>query len=542
MKNNIRFAISLFLLVAFIAPSCLKEKLKDRPLTEAFSHTESDINLQVSGMYADIAQFNCFKNAMIFPLIMGADNLSGFGGDAATFTQKLFTPQARYFTEPWGSFYRVINHANTLLPLIEKADISFGFRDKINGNLYFLRAFCYFNLVRMFGGVPIRTEPVNSQSDFNLPRSSRDEVYTLIFSDLEKAFPLLPLNSQLTAAEFGNASRGSAQAILSLAYLTYGNHQEFASNTAGATASYTKARAFADSVIISSQYSLVSNYADLWDIQKENEAYKEVIFGIPYKRDGGASLSSSLGSEIGTWVRGGGQWRIQPWFYDQCRTGDYVNDYRTDVTFLTQYINETNGKVTVTFPKIPATGQLTIAQPFLNKYNDPSPPDTRNRENDFFIIRLAEVYLIKAEAENELNGPTTDGITAFNKLRERARLANGTPRATPANITVASLTKTTFRQKIFLERGFELCGEGQRWFDLVRMKSPTGTTMYEYQYNTVMPAFPQGLPVYTAATQTWSNRRVAPNSVIPYHVRYLLYPIPTTELGINRNMTPNPGW
>lgn len=541
MIRNTTYLLSI-LMIATLFSSCLKEKLKDRAITSEFSKTESDITLQLNGMYADLAQFNCFKNAMIYPLIMGADNYSGSAGDAATFSQKLFTPQSRYFIEPWNAFYRIINHANTLLPLLETADVSDAFRNKIKGNLYFLRGFSYFNLVRMFGGVPIRTTPVTSQVDFYLPRNTRDEVYALLLSDLEQAYPLLPLYSQLPAAEFGNATKGAAQAILSLAYLTYGNHKDFAGNAADATGAYTKARGYADSVINSAQYILLNNYADLWDISKEAGAYQEVIFGIPYKRDAGASLAASLGSEIGTWTRGGGQWRVQPWFYDQCSTGDYVNDYRTDVTFLTRYINEANGRITITFPKIPATGELNINQPFLNKFIDPAPQDNRNRENDFPIIRLSEVYLIKAEAENELNGPTAAGLAAFNQLRIRARKADGTARTTPANITLAGLTKETLRQKIFMERGFELLGEGQRWFDLVRMKSPTGTTMYEYQYNVVMPGFVQGLPVYNATTQTWNNRRVAPNTVVPYHVKYLLYPIPTSEIGINPNMVQNPGW
>lgn len=541
MKSKIIF----FLLTGIMAacfPSCLKEKLKDKPITSAFSGTESDISLQVNGMYATLASFSCFKNAIIHPLIVGADNYSGSAGDAANFSQKLYTPQGRWFIESWNSFYSVINAVNTLLPYLDQADLSEGFRNKVKGNLYFLRGFSYFYLVRMFGGVPIRTEEVNSQSDFYLSRSTRDEVYTVLLSDLEQAYPLLPFYSQLPATEFGNATKGAAQAMLSLAYLTYGNHQDFAGNSSVAEESYTKARDFADSVILSGEYILLNNYADLWNIEKESEAYKEVIFGIPYKRDGGASLAASLGSEIGTWTRGGGQWRIQPWFYDQCRAGDYVNDYRTEATFLTRYINDANGRATVTFPEIPATGEVTVNQPFLRKFIDPVPQDNRNRENDFPIIRLSEVYLIKAEAENELHGPNTESAAAFNKLRERARKANGTPRATPADIDISTLTKETFRQKIFTERGFELIGEGQRWFDLVRMKSPTGTTMYEYQYDVVLPSFVQGLPVYNANNKTWNNRRVVPNTVVPYDEKFLLFPIPTSEIGINPNIVPNPGW
>lgn len=541
MKNNSCYTL-IALTAVILLSSCLKEKLADRAITSEFSKSQSDINLQVSGMYGDIAGFNCYKNAMIYPLILGGDNFSGAGADAANFSQKLFTPQYRFFEEPWKTFYRVINHANTLLPLVEAAPVEETFRDKITGNLLFLRAFSYFNLVRMFGGVPIHLDPITSQSDFYLKRNTRDEVYAVIFDDLEKAAPLLPLASQLPASEFGNATRGAAQSILALAYLTHGNHKSLANDQAGAEASYIKARDMADNVILSNEYTLVSDYADLWNIEKESTAYREVIFGIPYTRDAGASLASSLGSEIANWTRGGGQWRIQPWFYEQCSTGDYVDDYRTETSFLTRFINSANGVSTTTFPAIPEPGDARIGQPFLGKYIDPEPMDARNQENDFFIIRMAEVYLIKAEAENEINGPTEAGVTAFNKLRERARMADGTARATPADILLDTLTRESFRQRIFIERGFELVGEGQRWFDLVRMKSPTGTTMYEYQYDVVIPGFVQGLPAFNLNTQVWNNRRVAPNTLVPYQLRYLLFPIPASELAINKNMDQNPEW
>lgn len=542
MRNNSCYTL-IALTATILLSSCLKEKLADRAITSEFSKTQSDINLQVNGMYADMVGFNCFKNAMIYPLIMGADNFSGTAADAANFSQKLFTPQYRFFEEPWKTFYRVINHANTLLPLVETAPVDETFRDKITGNLLFLRAFSYFNLVRMFGGVPIHLDPITSQSDFYLKRNTRDEVYAVIFGDLEKAAPLLPLAGQLPASEFGNATRGAAQSILALAYLTHGNHKDLTGDQAGAMTSYTKARDMADNVILSNQYVLISNYADLWDIEKEAAAYTEVIFGIPYKRDAGASLSVAMGSEIGNWTRAGsGQWRIQPWFYEQCSTGDYVDDYRTEASFLTRFINSANGRMTTTFPAIPDVGDVRVGQPFLGKYVDPEPRDARNHENDFFIIRMAEVYLIKAEAENEINGPNEAGVTAFNKLRERARKADGTVRATPADILLDTLTQESFRQRIFIERGFELVGEGQRWFDLVRMQSPTGTTMYEYQYDVVIPRFVQGLPAFNANTQVWSNPRVAPNTAVPYQLRYLLFPIPASELAINTNMDQNPEW
>lgn len=531
---------SLLTIMSF--SSCLKEKLVDTPITATYSQKPSDINLQISGMYAQLSGFSCFKNAVITPLILSADNFSGTQGDAAVFSQKLYTPQSRYFVEPWNTCYAVINNANTLLKYLESADASVEFKAKTKSELQFLRGFSYFLLVRMFGGVPLRTEPIDASSDFYLTRNSVDEVYRQLLQDFEQAAAGLPLYRQQPTAEFGNSTKGAAQSMAALAHLTYGNYQDLNNNASGAQTSYAKARDWADSVILSNQYRLLPNYADLWDITKERAAYEEVIFGFQYTRDPGASLASSLGSEIGTWTRPNGQWRIQPWFYDRMVSGDYLNDYRNEVAFITRFLNTANNRMTVTYPRIPATGELTLTQPFLNKFVDPAPLDNRNYENDFPVIRYAEVLLIKAEAENEINGPSVAALAAFNQIRTRARNANGTVRTTPALLTATGLTKETFRRRIFDERGLELVGEGQRWFDLVRMRAPNGKTMYEQLYASELLPVTNGLPVFNATSRTWVGGRIAPNTKVPFEAKYLLFPIPTSEVGVNPKMTQNPGY
>jgi hypothetical protein len=223
-------------------------------------------------------------------------------------------------------------------------------------------------------------------------------------------------------------------------------------------------------------------------------------------------------------------------------TGDYLNDYRAEVAFNTRFLNTTNNRFTVTYPRIPAANELTQTQPYLNKYVDPAPLDTRNWENDFPVMRYAELLLIKAEAENEISGPNAAALAAFNQLRTRARNANGTSRTTPALLTATGLTKETFRRRIFDERGLELVGEGQRWFDLVRMRAPNGKTMYEHMYSSELVPVTVGLPVFNATTRIWTGGRIAPNTKVPFEQKYLLFPIPTSEVGINPNMVQNPGY
>ncbi|PHK31145.1 hypothetical protein VF13_39330 [Nostoc linckia z16] len=408
--------------------------------------------------------------------------------------------------------------------------------------------------------MPLKTKPTSLDDDLKLPRSSIDQVYAQIFADFEEANKRLLRRTSLPAAEFGHATKGAAQALLSKAYLTYGNYLDLNGKGSESVKYYQLAENYADSVITSGQYSLIPSYKDLWDVDKEAASYQEVIFGIQFTRDAQVANASGVGSEHGlfnlpsnmanvggngTLKTGGGNFRVQPWWAEKYSTGDFLNDYRFDVSILTSFNNTSNpSRTVVCFPKVkasPTSNELTETQPYLFKYVDGKALDARNAGNDMAIIRLSEVFLIKAEAENELNGPTPTAYAEFNKLRARARNANGVQRTTPANLTTG-LTKDEFRQKIVDERALEFVGEGQRWFDLVRMKGPNGKSMYEYQFGTFLPTLKAGLPTFTTATNTWAGGRTENTSIVPYNAKLLLWPIPFSELAANPNVTQNPGY
>jgi len=247
--------------------------------------------------------------------------------------------------------------------------------------------------------------------------------------------------------------------------------------------------------------------------------------------------------------------RVMPWVADYDRTGDYdsvingikVIDYRNEGAFFQKGYNVTQKKYYAVYPNLPAADEGNITTPLISKYIDPNGKDGRNNGNDFFVIRFAEIYLIKAEAENELNGPTATALEAFNKVRARARNANGTQRAVPADI-VPGLSRDAFRMKIFDDRGLELVGEGQRWFDLVRMRSPLSPaqTMFEYQFKEVLSKYPQKMPTYNTTTKKYSNEFAvnAPQMSIEIP-KNLLYPLPADEITQNPNIgtaNQNPGW
>lgn len=555
--------IKLLLIIAVIMSGCdLEEKIYDAPIAETSIKSQNDVFFQLNGAYSYFTTFSSFKSALPYQIILGGDDIATTNSIYRLFTERTISTSNAYFTGPWMQFFQTINSANALKESLEKLDdgiLTASYKERALGELYYMRAISYFYLVRLYGGVPIHTNSVNGSSNFYPKRNTVEEVYNLIFEDLNLASQKCVPSSKLPAQEFGHATKGAAQAMLSLAYLTYANNLDLKSKGEEAKTYYQLAENFADSVILSNEYSLVNNYADLWNVDLEKNAYKEVIFGIQFTRDETAASASSRGSEFAVYYQptsrynicgnptngqGGSSLQVQPWVVEMYKTGEYLNDYRSEVSFLTRWSYKGTSQESITFPEVKKSNEVIENYPYLNKYADPKGLQARNNENDLFIIRLSEVYLIKAEAENELNGPTPEAYAAFNKLRERARKANGTARTTPADL-VTGLTKEDFRMKIFDERGLELIGEGHRWFDAIRMRYKDNTkTMIQYRYEDFYPTLTKSAPSYNSTTKTWGGGRVQPFNIVNYSTKFLIWPIPSTEIDANPNMTQNVeyGW
>lgn len=575
MKTKCLKYISPLLLITWLVQSCsLDEKIMNMP-TPATITSEGDVAALIHGLYSRFNDPIMFKLHGHLMLTLCADDFySTSGAEYAPYAQRVFT--AANTSPMWNGLYQTIANANSLIDVLDKIELSESFERRAYGEAYFIRAFCYYYLVRLYGGVPLRDVSTTIESDFYLPRATVEETYAQVFNDFKVASEHLPLRSTLAASELGRATKGAAQAMLSQAYLTYAD--QLLQKGKDATAYFGNAVVYADSVINSSQYSLANNYAELFDISKETQAYNEVIFSVRFQIDPTTVGQPSAGSEYalrfnvpntyyvsanGVNQNGDGTFRVSHWFADYYRTGDYTNgteiDYRNEGAFWQSATGPSNNTYYVYPNTVPVgAGNFVILTPICRKYIDPNGKDFRNHGNDFFVIRLAEVYYIKAEALNELNGgPTPDALVAFNKVRERARKANGATRAVPADLTLATAgDQSGFRMKIFDDRGLELVGEGQRWFDLARMPSPLGNniTMYEYQFlyrfKNLLGGYPAystfttGSPTYNNTTKAWSPMNYVYAYTLNVSVpKFLLFPVPTTELIQNKNFgTQNEGW
>lgn len=562
-KNLINFLYSS-LLILIISSCSIKETIYDQEDTETFLTTQNDVAPLVDGIYSMFYEWYGYRtNGDYFFSSWGPEIYSAAGGPRLAANTKSYDATNVYIVySPWYINFKIIRTANSLMARIEPIEMDAAYKSRIIGEMHYLRAFAYFNLVRLYGKLPVFTEDVTAEIELRRPRSSVDDVYKLIFSDLKEASSRCAPVDKLPAAETGHATKGAAQGLLSLAYLTYANNLDLNSKQGEAKSSYQLAVNYADSVLLSGKYALTPKFNDLFDVAKENTAYNtggEVLFGIRFSYIDGVQLGSWYARMfmpttyygVTGWQpygQGEGALRIQAWFYDKYTTGEYAKDYRGEFSLLSKWPQNGSTTITrITYPNIPTSTNEVVENglPYMSKYRDGSSKDGINMGNDLYYLRLAEIYLIKAEAENELNGPTASALDAFNKLRERARTANGTSRLEPANVTTADVpTKEDFRMKIYDERAIELLGEAHAFFDNVRMRCKDNKrTMMEYINNDYAKTLASGLPNYNSSNKIWEGGR-AYAATYNWNARLLLLPVPVSEMDANPALKgdQNPGW
>jgi tetratricopeptide (TPR) repeat protein len=395
----------------------------------------------------------------------------------ATFSH---SSQNNSLLETWQMHYKTINIANIAIERIPSINMDATLRTRLVNEAKFLRGLMYFNLVRLFGDVPLVTKEVE---DLKPARAPAAAVYDLIISDLSAAEGL-PLDYAAGSGK-GRATSGAAKSLLAKVYLT--------------RKEYDKAAAKALEVINSNQYQLWEDYANVFKLSSRNG--KEAIFSVGFGDGGGAISFWEVGqfnvrllprelTEEG--VENSQGWQIPTMHLYNSYDAD---DRRRSVTFVTEVRNR--------------NGSTTQIRPYIQKYWDRvAEPKANGSFNDFPVIRYADVLLMYAEALNELGNSAT-AHEYINKVRRRARF-NGT---TYLNVLpdYVSLSKEQFRTAVLDERRKEFVAEGHRWFDLAR----TGTLQ------TLVP--------------------LAKPGVVPQAKHYVM-PLPQRERDLNENLDQNEGY
>lgn len=420
--------------------SCQKSFIELNPIStvsvDAIYKTDKDFQDAVVGIYSSLR--NQYQDFWIFGDLRSDGSWHALGNDAFLISVDKFNmnSDANLMISTWRNYYSAINRANLVLSKLESADPAVVTnRDRHIGEAKFLRAFAYFDLVRIFGDVPLNTAPTSIEAGYTKVREKADKIYEeVIIKDLMDAEAKLP--AKYTGIDVGRATKGAAKAILGRVYMTRKD--------------FVKAEAKLQEVTTSG-YSLLANYNDLFDYSKD-EHHSEYIFDIEYQ-DGNLGAGSgfsnkflpkSANSAAETFygIKGGAGEQNTPTLalFDSFDP----KDPRRDVTVAKGY-TDNNGAF---------QGFLQIAT-FTKKYLAPTNSLNDSKVN-WKVIRYADVLLMYAEALNE-NGKTDIALTYLNQVRTRAKM--------PAYTT---MTKDELRTNIYKERIYELSMEGVRWFDLAR--------------------------------------------------------------------------
>ncbi|MEG2066205.1 MAG: RagB/SusD family nutrient uptake outer membrane protein [Tannerellaceae bacterium] len=344
------------------------------------------------------------------------------------------------FRGAWSGAYSTIKNANMILLEINEKDYPQNVKDRIIGEAKCIRAFSYFNLVQLFGDVPIRMQSVTNSNDISIGRSPQADVYKLIFEDLLDAEVKLPEKSQ----NMGRVNKYVAKAILARVYLTSAG---FPMNIKD---NYIKARDKAIEVINNGGYVLMPKFDAVFKTERyTSETIWAQLFDAPTISSTMHAETAPIGSQTALYLPTDA-------FIESFEKGDYRKEWG-----LKQEYTNTKGTKVI---------KRTYYNKFINEdYLEQELPSSGTRILPWQtqLIRLAEMYLIAAEAENELNGPD-NAYQYVNQIRKRSRMDQTDPTNLP---DLKELSKDTFRQAIWQERKHELYLEGFAWYDMKRTQT-----------------------------------------------------------------------
>ncbi|HVT38024.1 MAG TPA: RagB/SusD family nutrient uptake outer membrane protein [Gemmatimonadaceae bacterium] len=417
-----------------------------------------------------------------------------------------------YVQSVWASAYDAINRANSVIRRVPGIAMDTGLRSRIVAEARFLRATHYFNLVRMYGGVPLKLTETQGLDSIQLPRNTAQDVYAQIVQDLLDAIKVLPSSKSYGSADRGRASRGAAKTLLAKVYL------QRAGAGGGTPADWQASLDMSKQVVADGDYALVADPMTLFDFYGGTvvENNSEIIFDIRNSRAPGLGgrISSHIAPNATAPYLGAstnGSFEAESTYFASFSP----SDKRRDATFLLSW--NRNGTIVTYVPNNLATSPYASETPFPRKFLDPLMTGTGAEKPNYIILRYAEVLLMIAEAANEVaSGPTAEAYASINQIRARAGLPNVTP----------GLGHDLFRDSVFVERRWELTLEGPNGYFDSQRNWPWAKARIEFDL-----------------MKARSNSSKFPKfNGAPIPDKYKLMPIPQRALDLNPKLTQNPGW
>ncbi|MFA6087698.1 RagB/SusD family nutrient uptake outer membrane protein [Mucilaginibacter sp.] len=508
----------LIALLAFAVSSCKKDFInltpEDSLSPDDFFQTDAQIKQGVAAAYVPL------RDLLVndyFTSEMRSDNTHyqpapTDRGTAVVYRENVSdwvnTSGNDYVNAVYYHCYTGISRANIIIGRLPKAaKATAAVIANVDGQAKFLRAWNYFKLVRLFGGVPLYLKEVTKAEDAFLPRATADQVYAQIVADASDAIKEL-----LPPAKFpqsGEATKGSATMLLADVYV--------------AQKKYAEAEALL-LTLPAMNYALNANYADAFSTTNKNS--KESLFEVQYLEGTAVgtqpsnfiylflprTTSTALITTVATGTTGIGGWNTP--------TQDLISSYETGDKRLDASIGVAEGTynssyyLTISANKsivnyTPAAGKVGV--PYAKKYLHPPYVAANNTNDNWPIYRYSEALLLLAEAQNE-QGKSGTALTSLNLVRARAGLA-----------AITETNQAALRAIILHERRVELAFENKRFHDLQRSAD--------------------GLAIMTAyAAKAKTIYSFLPANAFNITIQKFLFPIPQPEIGINPDLTQNPGY
>lgn len=407
--------VSVLIVLGF---SC-QDKLELTPISQLstanFYQSETDYIVAINGAYNGLR--NEFGDIVLFGDIRSDNTVPVLSGSVTTrsdFNDFSILPNNVAIRGRWENSYNTLARVNAILDRIDDSEIDSNLKSRIKGEALFIRGLVYFNLVRIFGNVPLVLSEITPAESLELPQSNTEQVYSAIVTDLTQAASQLPVSYD--ASNIGRATKIAANALLGKVFLYSGNYSE-------SVTAFRKVLAEEGTNV-----DLLADYSDIFDISNEYNA--EILFAVRWTNDGvnGNSFNYSYAN---------------------------INEPDNKATSTDLFFEFEEGDI-----RRDVTLNTTASPIDTLVYKYGYAPGGQG-ESDWPVIRYADVLLMLSEALNE-QGFVADGeaFDLLNRVRARAGLAS-------IDSDMVN-NQEAFRLALEHERRCELASEGHRWFDLVR--------------------------------------------------------------------------
>ncbi len=571
MKKNIIFILSL----AFIAYSCT-DMLEENPLgsipQDDYLTTQDNVDRAIYAIYGVLNENGAY--ARYWPTIdIGTDDIGTNSSieDRIAFSEHTLHGELEFFSSSgsWETWWEGINYANYIIYNVKDAEITDDAKNLAIAEAMTMRAFYYFQLVRAWGDLPIiqwYVDDSTKEYTMSLPREKVEQVYKqIIIPDLIYASE----NAPETQAQRGRATKYLAKTLLAEAYVTFAGWRRDSESGEiyQGDQSYWKEAQKILADYKSWPYQLLDDYSQNWTIDFQDEALLEV--GSIGESGKGSYLTRECWSAVDGRSFWGNGATVQPFLYETDPSDLTISELSFDVVAMASYLptpdlmhameagDERSWGLLTRYDAVSGTyaGQTFLCQPTLTKYVDfdvavgELGTSYLYADINFVVYRYADAILLFAEAENELNGATSEAIDAVNMIRNRAGLASLSSEQTQS--------QDALREAIHQERRIEFHGEVKRRFDLIRWnKFITETADYDtkwlYTDNLMSDEVYQnyvdagGSTTSTTArsymsVESYTIMNVGKNGTQTNEVSHLL-PIATAEMAMYKNWYQNAGY